>query len=126
MRREPQKGSMMSTRPEKVYKLLTPADWDEARARGYAEGADDRADGFVHLSTRAQLPGTAARHFSGIDPVFMLEFDCADLDGLRWEPGRQGEDFPHLYARLEIALATRSAWLRNDHHGLACLEENPS
>lgn len=107
----------------KVYKLLTPEDWALARSCGHAEVAADRADGYVHLSTAAQLAGTAARHFAGHERIFLLEFEADDLAGLRWEPARDGALFPHLYGRLDISSAISSCWLRQDRDGLTWLTE---
>ncbi len=107
----------------RVYKLLTPADWAQAQAVGHAEVAVDRADGYVHLSTAAQLPGTAARHFAGIDRIRLLEFEADDLTDLRWEPAREGALFPHLYGRLDIASAIASFWVSHDQNGLTRIVE---
>ena len=97
---------------EKVYKVCSASDWNEATAQGrYLGSADDRRDGFIHLSTGAQLSGTLARHFSGPDGrglpgLVLLSFDPRQLGpDLKWEPARDGSLFPHLYGALETALA---------------------
>lgn len=85
-----------------VYKVLRPAEWAELEAAGETLGAPvDRADGFVHLSTAAQLQGTLAKHFAGETGLMILAVD--DDAGLTWEPSRGGEDFPHLYRPLARA-----------------------
>ena len=85
-----------------IYKILPAAIWHDALARGRLEGAPvDLADGFIHLSSRAQVEETAARHFSGQDGLLLLAVDVAALgDDLRWEASRGGALFPHLYAPL--------------------------
>ena len=95
-----------------VYKVCPAAAWDDARRLGCFRGsADDVADGFIHLSTAAQLPGTLERHFSGPDGtsrsgLVLIALDPARLGpNLRWEPARDGSLFPHLYGNLDPALA---------------------
>lgn len=94
-----------------VYKLLTEEDWRAAELAGHTASAVDLADGYVHLSTRAQLGGTFEKHFAGKGRLRLLRFDSAALPPLRWEPSRGGDLFPHLYAPLEIARAEAAWWL---------------
>ena len=43
-----------------AYKLIDRDEWAAARAAGaYAGSAVDRADGYIHMSTKAQLAETA-------------------------------------------------------------------
>lgn len=97
---------------EIAYKLVDRADWDAARAAGaYAGSAVDLADGYVHMSTAAQVVETAARHYRGRDDLVMVEVDLTALgEALKWEVSRGGDLFPHLYAPLPFtaALAERS------------------
>jgi uncharacterized protein (DUF952 family) len=103
---------------EKVYKICTAAEWDEAVRLGrYAGSADDERDGFIHLSSRAQIAGTLARHFSEPDGrgragLVLISIDPAGLGAaLKWEPARDGSHFPHLYGVLAPRLAERVALL---------------
>lgn len=92
----------------RVYKILARAEWEEARRLGRYDGsAVDRRDGFIHLSTAAQAPETARRHFAGQDGLVVAEFAAENLEGLRWELSRGGERFPHVYGPLDPALALR-------------------
>jgi uncharacterized protein (DUF952 family) len=90
-----------------VYKILPPAAWEEARRSGVvAPSADDRRDGFLHLSAGGQIPGTLARHFATEPAVALVAFDAAALGAaLRWERSRDGALFPHLYGALPAELA---------------------
>ena len=48
-----------------VYKICPRADWLAAcRDAVYAGAPIDRRDGFIHLSTAAQVRETAAKHFA--------------------------------------------------------------
>jgi uncharacterized protein (DUF952 family) len=95
----------------------------------YRGSAQDRRDGFIHLSTAAQMAETARKHFSGVPDLVVLAIDIEVLEKLhtpsgegatasllprgegrdegigplRWEPSRGGDLFPHLYAPLPSA-----------------------
>lgn len=92
-----------------VYKLADQAEWARARAAGaYAGSALDRADGYIHLSTTAQLAETARRHYAGRGGLVLVALDPTVLgEALRWEPSRGGDLFPHLYEPLPLS-AVRS------------------
>jgi uncharacterized protein (DUF952 family) len=88
-----------------AYKILTRAEWDQALAAGVYEGsAVDRQDGFIHLSTAAQAPETARRYFAGQTGLVVLQIDTDKVAGVRWEPSRGGDLFPHIYGPLDPAL----------------------
>jgi uncharacterized protein (DUF952 family) len=94
-----------------VYKICSAGLWREAEAAGvFAGAAIDRADGFIHFSTGAQVRETAAKHFRGQDDLVLVAIDPDTLGmALRWEPSRGGDLFPHLYGPLPLA-AVR--WVR--------------
>ena len=91
-----------------IYKIVPRALWEEAVASGvFAGSAVDRADGFIHFSTGAQLDETAARHFRGMNDLLLVAVEGDALgDALKWEPSRGGELFPHLYGTLPTTLAS--------------------
>jgi uncharacterized protein (DUF952 family) len=93
-----------------VYKIMRASEWREASAAGRFEGsAVDRRDGFIHLSTAAQVEETARRHFAGQTDLVLLAFDAASLgEALRYEISRGGEPFPHLYGALPAAALRRA------------------
>jgi len=97
-----------------IYKICPAPAWREAERRGVFQGsADDRRDGFIHFSTAAQLPGTAAKHFAGQAGLLLIAVDASSLgEALRWEPSRGGELFPHLYGDLGLGAVTGTADLR--------------
>ena len=90
-----------------VYKLVDHGEWQAARAAGaYAGSAVDLADGYIHMSTTAQLAETARRHYAGRGALVLVAVDPAALgEGLRWEPSRGGDLFPHLYGPLPLSAA---------------------
>lgn len=86
---------------ELVFKIVPRAEW-EAGSGDYHGSAHDQADGYLHLSTAAQLAETLRRYYAGQDDLILVAVDPAALGtSLKWEysPSR-GEDFPHLYAAL--------------------------
>lgn len=89
-----------------LYKILSADLWRDAQARGVFEGsAVDLKDGFIHLSTAAQMRETAARHFAGQEGLVLVGFSENQLPDLRWEPSRGGDLFPHVYGSIDPALA---------------------
>ena len=48
-----------------AFKVLTGAELAELETGSFAGSADDRRDGFIHLSTCDQLTGTVDKHFAG-------------------------------------------------------------
>ena len=88
-----------------IYKICPQGLWRKAEADGEFTGAPvDAADGFIHFSTAEQLADTASKHFAGQSGLLLLSVDEAMLgDGLRYEPSRGGDLFPHLYGPMPLA-----------------------
>jgi uncharacterized protein (DUF952 family) len=87
-----------------AYKVLLPAEWAALQRDGRFAGAPvDLADGYIHMSTAAQLDETLRKHFAGIDELYIAAVDLTALGPLvRWEPSRGGALFPHLYGTLPL------------------------
>jgi uncharacterized protein (DUF952 family) len=84
-----------------IFKIVPRTEWKNA-GETYGGSAHDRADGFLHFSTRTQLPETLRRYYAGQDDLMLVAVQADRLGtALKWEhsPSR-GEDFPHLYAPL--------------------------
>ena len=83
-----------------IYKISSRNEWDAAQAVGEFQGAPiDLADGFIHFSTKDQVPITTAKYFAGQTDLILAAIDDTILgDALIYEhsPSR-GELFPHLY-----------------------------
>lgn len=92
-----------------VYRLMRERDYREARDAGRFRGSEhDRRDGFIHFSAAHQVAETAAKHYADQDDLVLLFVDVASLGAaLRWEPSRNGEPFPHLYAELSFDAVRR-------------------
>lgn len=88
----------------RVYKILTEAEVLALRRDAeYAGSADDRADGFIHLSAGHQVAATAEKHFAGQQGLWLAALEADDLgEALKWEPARRGALFPHLYRPIRL------------------------
>jgi uncharacterized protein (DUF952 family) len=97
-----------------VFKIVAAEEWRAAEADGAFTGAAvDRADGYIHFSTAAQAPDTAAKWFADRDDLMLVAVDAAALGAdLVWEPSRGGDLFPHLYAALPMSAVVSSRPLR--------------
>ncbi len=111
-----------------LFKICDRQSWEEARRSGaYHGSADDRRDGFIHLSAPHQLARTAAKHFRHAADHVLVAIDAGRLpEALRWEPSRGGELFPHLYGPLPTAAALWITPLRLGADGVPMLPSLPA
>ena len=87
-----------------IYKIFRADEWAAFQAAGVTDGAPiDLADGYIHMSTSAQVAETVAKHFAGEDGLVLLALDADTLgETLKWEVSRGGAEFPHLYRALRM------------------------
>ena len=85
-----------------IYHMCRRDEWEAALKFGvYTGSSQDRADGFIHFSTSAQIVASAARHRSGQTGLVLIAVNAGKLgDNLHWETSRHGDIFPHLYGDL--------------------------
>jgi len=101
-----------------AYKILTAADLAALQTGVFTGAPVDLQDGYIHLSTAAQVDETVAKHFAGQIGLAIAAVDLGKLGGaLRWEPSRHGQLFPHLYAALTMDCVIACAPLRMDTAG---------
>jgi uncharacterized protein (DUF952 family) len=104
-----------------IFKIAQASEWQEAKRTGCFSGSEkDRADGFIHFSTSAQLAETLRRYYAGANDLLLIAVDDTELGAaLKWEhaPSR-GEDFPHLYAPLQISAVKWTAPIAHDSKGI--------
>lgn len=107
----------------RIYKLLTRPEWLAASDAGGFTGAPvDIADGYIHFSTAAQAQETGRKYFSGVENLVAVAFEAEALgEGLKWEPSRGGDLFPHLYGPLPTALAVEAMPVELDADGVPIL-----
>src|SRR4051794_23297624 len=106
------------SRPTTAYKVLT-ADQMRALEADAFEGAPvDIADGFIHLSTAAQLTETVDKHFAGLGDLWVAAIDLDALgNAVRWEESRGGDLFPHIYGSMTLEVVVAYSSLERDNDG---------
>lgn len=93
-----------------LFHLALASDWAEAQTTGEYRtstlGRSLEQEGFIHLSTEAQVNGVARRFYADVaEPLALLRIDPTLLiDEVRLEvPPGAHEMFPHLYGPLPTA-----------------------
>ena len=104
-----------------VYKIARQSEWGEAERSGiYTGSPDDKRDGFIHLSSAAQVRTTCAIHFAGEGDLLLVSLEAERLGpSLKWEASRKGDMFPHLYGPLRLADVQSVFAIRTDADGRA-------
>jgi uncharacterized protein (DUF952 family) len=103
-----------------IYKILSRAEWEAAKAAGRFEGsAVDLADGFIHLSAADQAQETAAKWVNGQAGLVLRGGEAEGLGAdLKWEASRGGALFPHLYRPLLVSEVLSQVDLELDADGV--------
>jgi len=87
-----------------IYKVLRQSEWGALSRDGHFEGsAHDQRDGFIHMSTAAQLQGTLDKHYTQGDILVLAAVRYKDVaETVKWEVSRGGAEFPHIYGVLPL------------------------
>lgn len=109
----------MSDTPTTAYKVLTGEQMATLEQDGRFDGAPiDLADGYIHLSTAAQLTETVDRHFAGQADLHIVAVDLGSVEeSLQWEEARGGQSFPHLYGPLLLETVIAYGPMERDANG---------
>ncbi|ONF95923.1 DUF952 domain-containing protein [Sphingomonas jeddahensis] len=107
------------TNPTTAYKVLTAEQMATLEHDGRFAGAPvDLEDGYIHLSTAAQLTETVDKHFAGKSDLYVAAVDLEALgDKILWEESRGGQMFPHLYGTLTLDVVVAYSALDRDDEG---------
>ena len=99
-----------------IYHIVPPAVWEKALLEGSYKPASVKTEGFIHLSTEAQVLESAAIHLADHEELVVLRVVVKHVrDELKWEEGRNSELFPHLYGKLPFtAVDDALTILRNE------------
>lgn len=117
-------GGCAGMRPAIAYKILTGPQFDALRAGEFAGAPVDQADGYIHLSTAAQVTETVAKHFAGQTGLIIAAIPLPPLgDLIRWEISRNGALFPHFYGELRWAHVVAHGPLQLAADGTVALPE---
>ena len=104
---------------DNLYKILTPQEWEISKASGFITTELDSNDGFIHLSSAAQLPTTLALYFSDHEEVILLLPELTQVqDKLIYETvdpkSKRSGKFGHLYAELKLSQISKSWTLKRN------------
>ena len=101
---------MTDSTANKVYKVLTLEEWEEASKIGQIVTALDQQDGFVHLSSATQLNMTLSLYFLKEEKVILLQINEGDIiEGLTYEyADKRGGEFAHFYGELSTDKISQS------------------
>jgi len=102
-----------------AYKVLTGDQMTVLERDGVFTGAPiDLQDGYIHLSTHAQLTETVDKHFAGQTGLWVAAIDLEAMgDAVKWEESRGGQLFPHIYAALPLSAVLSYGELTRDESG---------
>jgi len=109
----------MTDAPQTAYKVLTADQMAALERDGRFAGAQvDVADGYIHLSTAAQLTETVDKHFAGQTGLHVAAIDLGSFGGsLKWEESRGGQLFPHIYGPLLLETVIAYGPMERDGDG---------
>lgn len=86
-----------------AYKVLTTDQMAELETGSFTGAPVDLQDGYIHLSTAAQLQETLDKHFAGQSGLWLAAVDLEALgDAVKWEESRGSQLFPHIYGDLPL------------------------
>lgn len=101
-----------------LYHLVTPSYWESFLDKDFYAPATLPEEGFIHLSTREQIPGTLARHFQEEQELVVLVLSEKPLKAkLKYEPGPEEQLFPHYYGKLPIEAVSDTHMLMKNKAG---------
>lgn len=94
--------------PQSVFHIVSKDDWATYSSGDSYSPASLKTEGFIHMSTRDQVIGSADLFFKGRVDLLLLEVEIFKSDqNLKWEPAADGSVpketlFPHYYSKLPI------------------------
>jgi uncharacterized protein (DUF952 family) len=87
-----------------IYHVTTQDAWQQALKQGFYQAPSLAAEGFIHLSTEAQVAGVLERYYKGQTNLLLLHVDESKLLAeLKYELAPSvNELFPHVYGVINI------------------------
>jgi uncharacterized protein (DUF952 family) len=94
-----------------IYKIWRADEWAALQQNGETSGAPiDITDGYIHFSTAKTVAATAQKYFADAADLIIASYNSDDFGtALKWEPARDGDLFPHLYAPLKASATQQHA-----------------
>lgn len=111
--------------PDYVYKVASREIYIASQEEGTFVGQPiDLKDGYIHLSTAAQLRETIRLYFAGLKDQVLFAVPVAPFgEAMKWEASRGGDLFPHLHGELPMSSVTRMVDLDVPADGIVTLPE---
>lgn len=84
-----------------IYHIATSEDWNLHLTNSTYEPLAYVKEGFIHCSTKGQVPGVLQRYYSGVKNLILLHIDETKLIvELKYEEGTNKEQFPHVFGPI--------------------------
>lgn len=84
-----------------IFHVTPKSEWEAQVSHVTFKAASLEIEGFIHCCTAGQLTGVLQRYFSGQSNLILLSLDEDKLEAdLKYEPGPDGELFPHIYGPI--------------------------
>jgi uncharacterized protein (DUF952 family) len=87
-----------------IYHITTAAAWEKAQLEGNYKADSLAIEGFIHCSTKAQVPGVLERYYKGQSNLVKLTIDKSKVNSpLIFElAGSINEVFPHIHGPIDL------------------------
>jgi uncharacterized protein (DUF952 family) len=94
----------VSERPSILFHFAARSDWAMAQTGDDYRAPSLESEGFIHLATRAQIPGVIRRHLQGRTDLVRLALDAGRLEPhlcYEWSEA-SGDEYPHVYGPIPM------------------------
>jgi uncharacterized cupin superfamily protein/uncharacterized protein (DUF952 family)/RimJ/RimL family protein N-acetyltransferase len=85
-----------------IFHITEKSSWLQAKSQGFYTAPSLETEGFIHLSTSAQVLGVANFRFAGRDDLVLLAVDPLKLEAPLVFEGVGSAKFPHVYGKLNL------------------------
>lgn len=84
-----------------IYHVVEASEWAEQESLTIYRASSLDTEGFIHLSTKEQVPGVLDRYYRNVPNLLLLHVDADKLvHELRYEKATNNELFPHIYGPI--------------------------
>ena len=84
-----------------IYHVTTNQEWETFEDKQVYAPAAYEPEGFIHLCQLNQLSGVLDRYYNSRTDIMLLHVNEKKLSSaLKYEPGTNGELFPHVYGEI--------------------------
>ena len=84
-----------------IYHIATSQEWNLHLTNATYEPDAFSKEGFIHCSTKAQVPGVLQRYYAGVQNLILLHIDESKLTpSLKYEAATNEELFPHVFGPI--------------------------